>query len=413
MKKSNKIFSLLLSILVVLTCLTVSFVRAEATEYTETEDNGSYATANVITANSIVNGVIGSYDDVDYYKFTPTSNGIMTTVFNHTYFYDYNKWSITIIIYENGAYSSIDGKVVGRSDNESVEILKLGVKKGVTYFIRVAPNVNIHTGRTSNVNGITYSLDCKFQSSNNYEIERNETYNEANAIQIGNAISGNIFAYDAKNTAKTDVDMFKFTATKDGTIKVNFKHTYISGTTQNFWSVSINTYEDYTYKAIESYTVAVYDKENIDLGQHKVKTGQVYYIIISAKGSAVEKEYTFSVSYINETTAKPETTTKVETTTKPETTTMKTPEITNPDVTVDKLTETSSETTDLIIIVEPETKDNIENGKHTEETTKKNDSNSSDEKNSVNNRFVIIILILIFIIVTISIIRFCVVKKKK
>lgn len=309
MKRLLKIFSIALVLILLISTRSVSFIEVSAATILESENNDTYATANIITANSNTQGVISSYKDIDLFKFVPQTNGIMTINFNHTYESKNEAWSITIYMYKDGAYSSVDGRSVRLSENESIKIIKLGVEKNTAYFIRIAPYVSPYSLQTNNVNGKKYNFDCSFNKSNNYEIERNETYQTANVIQVGTTISGNIFD-NSKN--HVDVDMFKFTASKNGCIKINFKHTYFYDTTQNYWVVSVYKYENYEYSLVESYEISVYDKENVDLGPIQISEKQDYYIRIGAQGSAIKKEYTFTARYddSSEKTTKQESTTK-------------------------------------------------------------------------------------------------------
>lgn len=142
---------------------------ASAATQSEQEKNDSYATANTIALGNSVTGTISSYDDVDYYKLVPASNGKIELDFCHTYVDSSAYWKVYTYIYENGEYVELSKWSIGLNDGEKESLPYLGVVKNGVYYVKVESDYD-------SVLGENYTIQTKFTSSNYFERERNDVY---------------------------------------------------------------------------------------------------------------------------------------------------------------------------------------------------------------------------------------------
>ncbi|KNY25311.1 hypothetical protein [Pseudobacteroides cellulosolvens] len=162
-----------------------------------------------IQLNTLNTGKIGNRFDVDYFKFTPVSDGIYCVEIAPTFdsnMYNKPKISDIIDIHDNGYY-------ICDNDNSKAYIY---FKKGTANFISVS-------GGTGCSN-YDYSLIVKGPVADDY----GNTIDTSAQIQVGKEIEGKANYYH-------DSDYFSFTPDKDGVY--NFKPNLLNGFT-NIWSIS-------------------------------------------------------------------------------------------------------------------------------------------------------------------------------
>jgi hypothetical protein len=143
MKKTKKIISLLLSVLMIITTISALSITSAAAYY-ESESNDSKANADSISTNTTVYGVCNTRSDKDYYKFNLSSQGYITITMNHTQL-DSGYWDV--YLYDtngNKLYSWYFNATYASNSTE-----KIGLPAG-TYYVDIE--------YYSNVAGIDYSL---------------------------------------------------------------------------------------------------------------------------------------------------------------------------------------------------------------------------------------------------------------
>ena len=143
MKKTRKIISLLLSILMIITTISALSITSAAAYY-ESEPNDSISTADSISTNSTVYGVSNTGSDYDYYKFSLSSQGYITITMNHAQL-DSGYWYV--YLYDTNGNQMYYWKFDASYASNSTE--KIGLPAG-TYY------VNIECG--SYVKGVDYSF---------------------------------------------------------------------------------------------------------------------------------------------------------------------------------------------------------------------------------------------------------------
>ena len=167
----NKRYTAIL-IVVVMLLLTVKLPSFAATEVNESESNDTMATADVTYDDYTARGALIRDLDVDYWKYTATSNGFANIWLGSIPSgKDYN-----IFLYNSsGSYMACSVQT-----NSTQEIMKCRLKAGATYYVRIES--------ASGWSDSKYKLRIK-----NYA--------------LGNA---NLFAYDTINSEGNDFDTTLF-----------------------------------------------------------------------------------------------------------------------------------------------------------------------------------------------------------
>ena len=172
-----------------------SFVSANATE---TENNNTLAKANDLNLNGSVNGQIAINDGEDFYKVVLTESGKLTLdmtaymkyhtveLFNaegtHLWASDDNEWNSTV------GYLN--------------KIHNLDLEKG-TYYIKI--NGKQYYDYGSNKSTGNYTLKTSFVGAKATETEENDELNNANALQLGSSVSGQIAINDKDDFYKVEL----------------------------------------------------------------------------------------------------------------------------------------------------------------------------------------------------------------
>ena len=216
MKKTRKIISLLLSILMIITTISALSITSAAAYY-ESEPNDSISTADSISTNSTVYGVNNTYSDDDYYKFSLSSQGYITITMNHAQL-DSGYWTVSLYDVNGNRMYQWDFNAAYASNSTE----KIGLPAG-TYY------VDIENG--SNVKGVDYSFiveqplfpdvrsgdwyfnAVKFNAEKGYVTGySNGTFGPSNNIQrqdfvliLARIAGANLSAYEGKNGGFSDV----------------------------------------------------------------------------------------------------------------------------------------------------------------------------------------------------------------
>ena len=133
--------------------LVATFEKASVISKDEFEPNETFNDASNISIGENIIGRLSDENDIDFFKFTPQNNGVLTVNFDSpsdswSPFFSVSLWS-----YETG-YKKLD-KIISGFDIEISE----SVKKGVTYYLKVTNNQEYINFEDYNFTTKLYSSD--------------------------------------------------------------------------------------------------------------------------------------------------------------------------------------------------------------------------------------------------------------
>ena len=277
MKKIKLILGVVSMVLGALS-LSQNSIKAEASGY-EQENNNSYATATDMYVNDSVQGNISDYDDTDYYKVQPDSDGKLEISFNHVYQDSYDDWNVYTYMYEDGKYIQLSENNIKLKSDEKVKLPSIGVKASGVYYIVVE--------RCCDVVGIDYTIKTSFTKTSYYEKEVNDTYAEATPMEIGKSYSGNISCGD-------DKDFYKITAPYSGYYKISFNHVYQNS--YEDWNVYVYSYENGKYTELSNTNVDLNSDACVWLPSVGMNKGKIYFIKVERCCDVIGVDYSVKVS---------------------------------------------------------------------------------------------------------------------
>ena len=267
MKKTRKIISLLLSILMIITTISALSITSAAAYY-ESEPNDSISTADSISTNSTVYGE--SKYDKDFYKFTLSSQGYITVSINHNQFSAHSLWfylydSNGEIIHQWTFYQNYETNLSGN----------IGLPAG-TYYIQLY---------NENSNLLKYDFTVNFTKSDNWESEPNDSFTNSDDISVNKSYNGVI----NRINATYDVDYYKFDLSSQGYITITMNHKQLDS---EYWKVCLydnNMNEMYYWRFDSKYASNATEKIGLPAGK--------YYIAVFGSSAVVGVDYTFKVDY--------------------------------------------------------------------------------------------------------------------
>ncbi|MGN0531609.1 MAG: hypothetical protein ACI4IN_02290, partial [Eubacterium sp.] len=191
----KKLFSLLLSLVMLLNIVASIDFSAFAGTYYESEDNDSYNSADSVPVNSTIYGVCTDAYDDDWYKFTLNSSAKVDVNFSFTRADNSGYWDVEIYkCYSNGSKSELDYERFYCYDG-SDSFASLGLPSG-TYYICV----EARNGAVGKQYGLT--VNCTYTTT--WEAEFNDDYTTADSLSLGTT-------YYGVCTDAYDDDWYKFT----------------------------------------------------------------------------------------------------------------------------------------------------------------------------------------------------------
>ena len=195
-------------------------LNATTTSSWEKEKNDVFETATRVYPNKAFYGSIGDYYDSDYYKFTLSSDSMVSLSFKHDYIDSgYNYWEV----------------VLYKDDNENTEIMttywkgnlkngtscNVGLPKG-TYYLRV---------KKDSFSDIDYCITVNAVAALNWEKELNNVFESATSVKVNSEFKGSINDY-------YDSDFYKFSIKEKTNVKIKFNHKYIDSG-YSYWEVRL------------------------------------------------------------------------------------------------------------------------------------------------------------------------------
>lgn len=178
--------------------------------------NDSQVAARTIKINKAAYGVIGTSDDVDFFKVRVTKKGYVTLNFSHKNILDDGEmWNVSLVNSKTGVITSF----VSKGTNKKLVSPKIGVTPGL-YYIKVTA--------ASNYSSVDYAVALRFKATGSWETEYNSRtgkYNDklttANTIKTNKTISGTLASED-------DVDCYKVKIGSSRRVRVVLNHKYIA-----------------------------------------------------------------------------------------------------------------------------------------------------------------------------------------
>ena len=277
MKKTRKIISLLLSILMIITTISALSITSAAAYY-ESEPNDSISTADSISTNSTVYGVSNTVGDDDCYKFSLSSQGYITITMNHAQLdsakYDTNYWRV--YLYDTNGDQMFDWTFDARYSSNSTE--KIGLPAG-TYYLDIDYGFGVQ--------GVDYNFKVNYTQSNYWESESNDSRTKADNISV------NTTYYGVSNTVGDD-DCYKFSLSSQGYITITMNHAQLDSAKYdtNYWRVYLydtngDQMFDWTFDA--RYSSNSTEKIGLPAG--------TYYLDIDYGFGVQGVDYNFKVNY--------------------------------------------------------------------------------------------------------------------
>ena len=265
MKKTRKIISLLLSILMIITTISALSITSAAAYY-ESEPNDSISTADSISTNSTVYGVNNTYSDDDYYKFSLSSQGYITITMNHAQL-DSGYWTVSLYDVNGNRMYQWDFNAAYASNSTE----KIGLPAG-TYY------VDIENG--SNVKGVDYNFKVNYTQTNYWESESNGSRTKADNISV------NTTYYGVTNTY-SDEDYYKFSLSSQGYITITMNHAQLDSGYWNVYLYDTNGNKLYDWQFNATYASNSTEKIGLPAG--------TYYVDIENGSNVKGVDYSFIV----------------------------------------------------------------------------------------------------------------------
>ncbi len=228
--------------------LKVNFTSSNAWE---TENNNDFASADNVSVNSAVNGSLMDGNDIDWFKFNINSAGTVNISFSRDYIgsggtywmmyiYDANVTELTNYSFSGDRMSDTRGKI--------------GLPAG-TYYIKIDDY---------NSSDLDYSFVVNYTQANNWETEVN------NSLGTADVIDANMTKYGSLMSG-ADVDWYKYTVSKTGTITLRFSHDYVDSGMQ-YWRMQLYNSNGEEQESFNYYGNTTQDDEVLNL------TSGVYYL---------------------------------------------------------------------------------------------------------------------------------------
>ncbi len=257
LKKLFLLWSMILAI-----CFSFSALAAQ-----ESEDNGTFGRADVISLGEKVTGNVSTPGDEDFFKFTVSKKGKITIKEYYLRPLDYDGFDSTTLHLYDGSR-----RVIYEQKDDAMTSQSISVTPG-TYYVRVS-QCGMYGSK------VPYGFKISFsEGKGTYRIDDFSSFQKARTIGVGSKVYGNI-------AASTECDYYKFTLPQAGIVDLTGARA-VSGDNYLLWKYSL-------YNA---------KKEKIDAGmdyRNKVRVGLpagTYYIKVTRGEKWSKKKYYLMVEY--------------------------------------------------------------------------------------------------------------------
>lgn len=249
-------------------------VNYTASDDWEKENNDSANLSSVIALNKVYSGTLRHYSDLDYYRFTTTSAGVVSLEFMHNMYAEMNSSYYTVSVYDKSG-TFLYSQFKSNGAQTSVKDTSIGLPAG-TYLIKVGDGAY-----TSND---VYKFKVNYKKTSDWETESNDTINMADSISLSKTTYGAI-------SSNSDTDFFKFGIKDNGYIGIDFGHKNL-GYTDKAYKISL-----YDAKGNELYEFASKGVEKLkSLKQYGLGKG-TYYLSVKGLYNWSNADYNLKVNY--------------------------------------------------------------------------------------------------------------------
>ena len=224
MKAKNIFSSVIAAAVMTLSVPAAPFIR----NFEVSALNDTYQTAKAIGLNQSVSDSLIDYNDSKWYSFNVTDAGYITFDFEKDYLEGNDDdcfWKFYIYKTDSPGSNSLYYKEFNHSDLKETTAC-LGLRPG-KYFIEIT--------RGYDFSDQDYKLTLNFTKSNEWEQENNDTYKEANSLELNSSVNACISEYN-------DSDYYSFEINKDdpGYLTFDFEKEYLEGNDNNsFWKMYV------------------------------------------------------------------------------------------------------------------------------------------------------------------------------
>ena len=231
----------------------------------ESEANDTAKTADAISVNTDVSGVISRSSDVDWYKFSLPKDGYLTVDFRHELISSTSAYWSLYLYREDGVTGVCDydqrWEMAGNANGATPQV---GLKAGVYYLVV--------TKGPYNTSGVEYIFNVNYTETENTELEPNGNSKKATEIELNKDYVGSV-------AGNSDIDWYKLVLPEDGHVTVEFKHEIISSTS-SFWSLYLYQADGVTGACDYDQRWEIAGNKNGATPQIGLKAG-VYYLSVS------------------------------------------------------------------------------------------------------------------------------------
>lgn len=277
----KRFISAVLATIIVLSIMSSCFINSSAATYFEKESNNSYSSADLISVGNSITGEISNYNDDDYYKIVPSSNGKLSISFKHKHSSPNSWWYINTYYYCDGKYNQLNTTYVYLHSDENIKLLDIGAVANGVYYVVVSQ------ASGTEVYGYDYTISTSFSSSNYYERELNDTFQSSTSMSSGNKYTGYLYSM-------YDKDYYKITASSNSNINLTFNHIYNSA--NSWWRIKIYNYSNGSYDELSTSYVYLHSSENFSLPTIKANSGSTYYVLVEFASGTPIIGYEYSIS---------------------------------------------------------------------------------------------------------------------
>lgn len=228
----------------------------------ETEKNDAVEDASEIALNTPFVGNLYRERDVDYYKLTLTEDSMLELNFQHK---DLNSSSR----YWKFSIADSDGTTLQTWDNDGSDTNqktpKMGFEKGI-YYLLVESDGFYYSD-------INYTITVNSSTSGNFETEKNDLIENADAVPVATACTGNLYR-------ERDVDYYSFTLENTSNVSIMFQHVDLNSSS-TYWEYSLldeNGKEFFIQDSKGTDVKITSDSTKLDAGTYYVKvTSDSFY----------------------------------------------------------------------------------------------------------------------------------------
>lgn len=194
--------------------------------------------ARMINTNTTYTGNFTQSTKTFWFKFIVPNNGNLSFGFKHDYLESGSRyWQATI--YTDGNHDELAG--YGFAGNKILyNQKKFGVAAG-TYYLKIEDYY---------FSDANFNFRINYESFGNWETELNDTYQNADSINVNNMYYGSL-------QRGGDVDWYKFSISQNGSVSIDFNHDYMEMDSL-YWKIELynEQYELLEYDRIGGHTLA-------------------------------------------------------------------------------------------------------------------------------------------------------------